>query len=242
MRDAHHFLFFSVVIPAHNEEGYINKTLHSLKTIAYPKDSYEVIIVQNGSTDSTEKIIREISRDEFKILTIQIGNVSVAKNVGLEQVALKSDWVILLDADTYFGQSFLQDLNEFLLGRKNQNRSCGMLSLLPDPDSRLARGWYHFYNFANHATRTTRSIQILNSDILRANNLRCNELLTFDEDTELLGKCKKYGKYFYFVTDQVFSSTRRFDRNGWVKQLFIWISWHFRPYSKKMKINYPVVR
>ena len=201
-----------------------------------------MIIVENGSNDRTNQIIRETARDDFKILTIQIGNVSVAKNVGLEQVSPKSDWVILLDADTYFGQSFLNDLNKFLIERKNKKLSCGMLSLLPDPDSRLARGWYHFYNFANHVTRTTRSIQLLNSDILVANNLRCNELLTFDEDTELLSRCKKYGKYFYFVTDQVFSSTRRFDRNGWIKQLFIWISWHFRPYSKKMKINYPVVR
>jgi len=242
MRDDNHFLFFSIVIPAHNEEGYIDKTLHSLKTIAYPKDRYEVIVVQNGSTDSTDKIIGEISRGEFKVLNIQIGNVSVAKNAGLEQVSPKSDWVILLDADTYFGQNFLQYLNEYLLECKKKNLSCGMLSLLPYPDSRLARGWYHFYNFANHATRTTRSIQILNTETLMTHELRCNELLTFDEDTELLGRCKKYGKYFYFVTDQVFSSTRRFDKNGWIKQLFIWISWHFRPYSKKMKINYPVVR
>jgi len=48
MWDANHFLFFSIVIPAHNEAGYIDHTLRSLKTIAYPKDRYEVIIVENG--------------------------------------------------------------------------------------------------------------------------------------------------------------------------------------------------
>jgi glycosyltransferase involved in cell wall biosynthesis len=236
------FLFFSIVIPAHNEEGYIDKTLDALKMIAYPKDRCEVIVVENGSTDNTNEIIGEIAQNEFKVFNIQIGNVSVAKNAGLEQVSPQSDWIILLDADTYLGQDFLKDLNEFLGERKNKNLSCGMLSLLPYPDSRLARGWYHFYNFANQATRTTRSIQILNSKIIGTYELKCNELLTFDEDTELLSRCKKYGKYFYFVTDQVFSSTRRFDKNGWIKQLFTWISWHFRPYSKKMEINYPVVR
>jgi glycosyltransferase involved in cell wall biosynthesis len=242
MRDDNHFIFFSIVIPAHNEEGYIDKTLNSLKTIDYPKNRYEVIVVENGSTDSTNKIIEEISQGEFKVLATQIGKVSVAKNVGLKQVCPKSDWIILLDADTYFGQSFLQDLKKFLLESKNKNLSCGMVSLLPYPDSRLARSWYHFYNFANNTTRTTRSIQVLNTKILITYNLRCNELLTFDEDTQLIRGFKKYGKYFYFITDQVFSSTRRFDKNGWIKQLFIWISWHFSPYSKKMKINYPVVR
>jgi len=52
-------LFFSIVIPAYNEENYIGKTLSALKELDYPPDRVEVIIVDNGSTDQTESVVAE---------------------------------------------------------------------------------------------------------------------------------------------------------------------------------------
>jgi len=50
-------LFFSIVIPAYNEEKYIGTTLTALKQLEYPPDRFEVIVVDNGSTDGTEHFI-----------------------------------------------------------------------------------------------------------------------------------------------------------------------------------------
>jgi glycosyltransferase involved in cell wall biosynthesis len=59
------YFFFSVVIPAHNEEGYIDKTIISLKEEDYPREKLEVILVENGSEDKTNEIIMQTSPDWF---------------------------------------------------------------------------------------------------------------------------------------------------------------------------------
>lgn len=41
-------LFFSIVLPAYNEEKYIEKTVEALKRLDYPKEKLEVIMVENG--------------------------------------------------------------------------------------------------------------------------------------------------------------------------------------------------
>jgi hypothetical protein len=115
-----------------------------------------------------------------------------------------------------------------------------MVSLLPYPDSRLARSWYHFYNFANHVTRTSRSIQIIRRDLLM--DIRFDEALSFDEDTMLLRACKSRSKYFFLKTRQVYSSTRRFEKNGWIGQLAQWLYYATRSYEKKKTIEYQVIR
>lgn len=234
------FLFFSMVIPAHNEELYIAKTIESLKQMDYPRDKLEIIIVENGSTDNTLDIIKKSSPTWFKIISTKESGVSKAKNIGIENLSENSDWVIFLDADTYLEQSFLKDLSQFLLKNKEKNIGCGFVSLLPYPNNFYARLWYHFYNFANRVTKTTRSIQIIRRDLLK--DLRFDESLTFDEDTMMVRACRKRAKYFFFKTNKVFSSTRRFERNGWIKQLFQWIYYASLPYEKKKKIRYKVLR
>ncbi|MGC8764524.1 MAG: glycosyltransferase family 2 protein [Brevinematia bacterium] len=234
------YLFFSIIIPAHNEEKYIKNTILSLKCIDYPFEKLEVIIVENGSTDGTKEIIQNHSPEWFRVINISEDGVSKAKNVGIENISDKSDWVIFLDADTFFLKDFLKELNEFLQKNTRKNIGCGMVSILPYPDSKLARGWYHFYNFANHVVKTTRSIQVIRRDLLK--KIRFDEELTFDEDTFLLRECQKVSKYFFMKTKKVFSSTRRFEKNGWIRQLFEWIYLASLPYEKKKKVRYKVLR
>jgi glycosyltransferase involved in cell wall biosynthesis len=233
-------LFFSVVIPAHQEEGYIEKTIRALEGLDYPREKLEVIIVENGSKDRTAEILRTTCPDWFHVLSTQEMGVSKAKNLGIEQLKPESDWVIFLDADVLLGQGFLNEFNAFLHNHEGQNLGCGMLSLLPYPDSRKARVWYRFYNFANKTVRTTRSIQLIRRDLLK--DLRFDEALTFDEDTFLLRQCIARSKFFFMKTDKVLASTRRFERNGWVRQLAEWIYFASRSYEKKKTIKYRVLR
>ena len=233
-------LFFSVVIPAYQEEGYIERTILSLKELDYPREKTEVIIVENGSEDKTDEIIRALSPDWFHILSCREPGVSKAKNKGIDHIGADCEWVVFLDADVFFEKGFLRELNTFLLNHGDKNLGCGMVSLLPHPNYWLARAWYRFYNFANRVTRTTRSIQFIRRDLLR--NIRFDEALTFDEDTTLLNQCKAHSKYFFLKTTKVFSSIRRFESNGWIRQLGEWIYFASRPYDKKKNIQYKVLR
>ncbi len=233
-------LFFSMVIPAHEEEGYIGKTIQALEQLDYPREKLEVIVIENGSRDKTPEILRTTAPDWFHILTIPESGVSRAKNKGIEQLNSDSNWVVFLDADVILDKGFLSEFNAFLQDHRDQNLGCGMVSLLPFPDSRGARLWYRFYNFANHATRTTRCIQLIRRDLLT--DARFDEALTFDEDTFLLRKCKARSRYFFLKTNKVFSSTRRFESNGWIKQLAEWVYFATRSYERKKRIHYKVIR
>lgn len=233
-------VFFSLVVPAHNEEAYVGKLLTSLGELDYPRGRMEVIVVQNGSTDRTAEVVAEAAPPWFKVETLAEPGVSRAKNRGIELVAEASEWVIFLDADTSVGPTFLRELDQFLRTHAGRNLGHGMVSLLPYPDSRLARGWYHFYNVANRLTRTTRSIQVIRRDLLR--DTRFDETLSFGEDTKMLAACSRRSRFFYMDTHSVFSSTRRFEEYGWMRQLFIWIYLTMLPYRTKQRMKYPAVR
>lgn len=233
-------LFFSVIIPAHNEEGYIDRTLASLRDIDYPRDRYEVIVVENGSTDRTREIIDEYASTSLKRMSIGEASVSKARNQGMLLLSRLSEWVIFLDADTSLGTAFFRELDLFLQKNAGRDLGSGMVSLLPDPDSRLARGWYRFYNLANRLTGTTRSIQCIRRDLL--NSIRYDESLTFGEDTRMLRDCNRRSRHFYLKTTSVFSSTRRFQKRGWMRQLFSWIYLTALPYEKKRSTRYTVIR
>src|ERR1051326_3069587 len=48
----------SVIVPAHNEGSVIKMTLESLQARNYPKNKMEIIVVNDGSTDNTQKVVK----------------------------------------------------------------------------------------------------------------------------------------------------------------------------------------
>src|SRR3989344_1748410 len=94
---------FSVIIPAHNEERCIEKTL-----VSVPK-KVEIIVVCNACTDSTEKIAKKYA----KVISIPEPNVSIARNEGVKNC--KGDIVIFLDADTsVLSKNFFDEIEKTL--------------------------------------------------------------------------------------------------------------------------------
>ena len=233
-------LFFSIVIPAYNEQDYIGKTLSALKELDYPPSRLEVIIVENGSTDRTDSVVTANAPVSAKVVRIAETGVSHARNLGADLVSKASDWVIFLDADTYFAPTFLTELDRFLRANAGRNLGTGMVSLRPVPDSMVARGWYHFYNIISYATRTTKSIQFIRRDLL--NDIRYDESLTFGEDERMLKECRRHARHFYLRSKSVFSSTRRFLQNGWIREPFHSIYLIILPYKKKQLIDYMAPR
>jgi glycosyltransferase involved in cell wall biosynthesis len=90
----------SVVIPAYNVAGYLTATLRSLTL--QTDQNFEVLIVDDGSTDETAKIAHGFTAnyEHFHLLRKPNGGLSSARNFGIN--AAKGDYVALLDGDDLY--------------------------------------------------------------------------------------------------------------------------------------------
>ena len=92
-------LLISVIIPAYNVENYIFRAIESVLNQTY--SNYELIIVDDGSTDGTWDIIQSYAKNEKKMVIKKQKNsgVSKARNAGIE--IAKGDFLVFLDSDDW---------------------------------------------------------------------------------------------------------------------------------------------
>ena len=97
----------SVVIPAYNAEDYIRETLDSVLTQSY--QNIEIIIVNDGSTDSTELILQEFAKayKQIKYFNQSNSGVSEARNHAISKAT--GSYIALLDADDVWYQNNLEE-------------------------------------------------------------------------------------------------------------------------------------
>ena len=94
---------FTVIIPAWNEERNIIGTVESAAKLDYPKDKMEIIVVNDGSTDSTRRIVEEHIRTHKGLPKVKLVNQEnqgkgSALNTGLREA--KGEFFACLDADS----------------------------------------------------------------------------------------------------------------------------------------------
>jgi hypothetical protein len=100
--------------------------------------------------------------------------------------------------------------------------------------------WYKFYDFGHWLTKTSYSIQIAKTDI--AKQVKFDEKLNYSEDLKFIKNMQIFGNFFFFATDQVATSTRRFKHDGYIKTFFYWNIQALTPeYFKKNK-HYSSIR
>lgn len=97
----------SIIVPVYNMQKYLGRALESI--LAQTFRDYEVILVDDGSTDASASICEEYAQDYgFTLLRQKNSGVSVARNRGLESAHGK--WVTFLDPDDYWEPEFLKTL------------------------------------------------------------------------------------------------------------------------------------
>ncbi len=237
-----HKNFFSIIVPAYNEEKYISNTLEKLSVLDYDKNSYEVIVVENGSNDNT---YLKATNFKEKMSNLKVYNsnkgVSIAKNFGLNKVSMKSDFTVFLDADTTLEKDFLKELNNYLNKYQEDNLSIGTTTVKPlKSDSFYDRAWFGFYDFGHWLTKTSYSLQIAKTDI--AKQVGFDEELNYSEDLKFIKNMQIFGNFFFFKTAQVATSTRRFKNDGYFKTFFYWNLQAFTPERFKKHKPYSSIR
>ncbi len=104
----------SIIIPLYNKERHIKRTLDSVFAQTYK--NYEVIVVDDGSTDKSVSIVEEISKTQrIRIYHEENGGVSIARNKGI--IESNYEYIALLDADDawkpYFLENIIKLINKF---------------------------------------------------------------------------------------------------------------------------------
>ncbi|WP_154973240.1 MULTISPECIES: poly-beta-1,6-N-acetyl-D-glucosamine synthase [Priestia] len=93
----------SFLVPCYNEEETIEETLKHLLALDYP--SKEIILINDGSTDGTADILKEISRNHPEVRVIQLyENKGKANALHLGAHASKAEFLICLDSDAILDQ------------------------------------------------------------------------------------------------------------------------------------------
>ncbi len=98
----------SVVIPLYNKEDHITETVQSVLNQTFA--DFELLIVNDGSTDGSLAVVSAISDPRINVITTENSGVSVARNTGIK--AASHDWVAFLDADDWWDNTFLEEMTK----------------------------------------------------------------------------------------------------------------------------------
>jgi len=93
----------TIIIPAHNEEKVIQRTLEAMGQLEYPNGRLRILVINDGSSDRTREIIQEMAKHNHRVVLYDVPQgqggqgKSRALNLGIRQV--ESDVVAIYDAD-----------------------------------------------------------------------------------------------------------------------------------------------
>lgn len=102
-------MLFSVIVPMYNAAKSIRLCLDSILRQTF--DDYEVVIINDGSTDNSESVCREISNGNDKVLlyTFENGGVGKARRRGIQRA--RGDFLIFVDVDDFISPDLLKTLS-----------------------------------------------------------------------------------------------------------------------------------
>lgn len=97
----------SIIVPVYNLENYIATTLESLLSIHFSSD-YEIIVINDGSTDRSESVIRDYQQKHSQIVLYTIDNqgVSNARNLGISKAM--GEYITFVDGDDTVEPGFFE--------------------------------------------------------------------------------------------------------------------------------------
>lgn len=98
----------SIIIPTYNRRDILERTLRALFTQTYPRNTYEIIIVDDGSTDGTEGMIKGLSAPcVLRYFRQDKKGPAAARNYGLREA--KGEIIIFIDSDVLVNSHFIQE-------------------------------------------------------------------------------------------------------------------------------------
>ncbi|HVV71657.1 MAG TPA: glycosyltransferase [Verrucomicrobiae bacterium] len=202
----------SVVIPAHNEAGYLPATLEALNRQNYP--AFEVIVVANGCSDATEQVAQGRCH---RLIVLSTKGLGTARNLGAR--VAHGDLLLFLDADTLLEPMALRRIAQDF----SPADAAGTLHARPDSDRLACHLIYSGKNFLHRWKLHSGSSGVIlcwRRQFLEAGGF--DEGLEVRENSELIRRLKQHGRYKYISDVTATTSMRRYEQCGVGRVLWLW--------------------
>lgn len=218
MKNISPIIEFSIIIPTLNEASYLPLLLKDLAAQTFPKNLFEVVVVDGNSKDNTVKQALSFTNHlQITVITSKKAHVSVQRNLGVTNS--KAKWVIFMDADNRIPPAFLDGIKYQLA----TNSQIDCFTCWVDEAS---------YKTADKPLITMLNLLIEILSIFKPGAMGAligarrtlaikhpfNHKLAISEDYEFIGKLVKLGhKFSVFRYPRYHFSLRRFEREGVLK-------------------------
>ena len=215
----------SVIIPVYNCERYIGTTLKSV--INQDFDDYEIIVIDDGSTDNSLQVINNTLKDcgvPYKVIHQKNAGVSVARNHGIN--VSSGQYLVFVDGDDVILKNHLSNLY-------NENYDFSLIQFAKKDEGSLSNPNYFDYDFISTDDFIKKELRMeilfnffqlsYKASLIKENNIYFTPGVVYGEDTEFALKALIYGDRihisnevtYYYVqrTDSAIRTTefRRFD-------------------------------
>ncbi len=182
----------SVVIATYNRKNLLEKTLESLINQSYPKDKYEVLVVDDGSSDGTEEMINEMMALHQNMRYIKTGNQGPAasRNVGINNA--KGDIVAFIDDDCLADRDWLKEIVNSFKANKDAVGIEGKTITIPEE---VAPFTYQVVN--NGGGYMTCNIAYKKGILDKVGGFDTNYPYPHNEDADLAWSVMRYGEIYF---------------------------------------------
>ncbi len=186
---------FAMIIPAHNEEISIGKTITSLFEVDYPSEKFDVIVVADNCTDLTADIAKKHGATVYE----RADKINRGKGYALRwcidllfNTKKNYDAIAIIDADSVISKNFLSVLNYYINNGSKAIQTADLVAPQPDAwSSEITRLGFMLYNFVRPLGR-----KVINCSAGVRGNGMCFTAKTLKEvpwDTYSLNEDLEYG-------------------------------------------------
>ena len=205
----------SVIVTCYNLEKYIEECLDSITNQTF--QDFECIIVNDGSTDNTAKVISKyVKKDSrFKLIEKEHGGVSTARNIGFD--VANGEYVIFLDGDDFFSSKLIGQMHRKISKESADIVVCNYNSYYDSMKkygpsllnfSRLNKNVVSFKDLPDDIFSTFTLMfwnKMFRADFLRDHALRNDESLHRAQDVEFIGRALVAAENITYITDTLVS-------------------------------------
>lgn len=125
-------MLLSIIVPFYNVEKYIAKCIDSLLFQGLSAEDYEILVVNDGSTDHGADIVARYSEahENIRLLNEEHAGVSAARNAGIEEA--RGEYLYFIDADDWLVEGGLKQLFDSCLSEQNRPDMLGFSHRIVD--------------------------------------------------------------------------------------------------------------